>query len=142
MSAFITFGWAIFVAIAPVPTPVTESSPVENPGTLAFITFYTCVHHPANAMTTTPGSCRQTADGSDPMLPGLACPDRTWLGRRVEIPGYGLLRCDDVPNRRVIKGLLHFDVRLVGSDAYTRALELGALEMVVYPVQEPAYDHP
>lgn len=137
MTAFILFGWAAFIAVAP--PPVAESSPPENSGTLAFVTHYTCEYHPRNVMATTPGSCIATADGSDPHAPGVACPDRSWLGRWVEIPGYGLLRCDDVPYHAQIYGLPHFDIRLVGEGAFPRALQLGAGAMTVHPIQEPPH---
>jgi len=142
MSAFIVWGWAVFLAITPIPAPVADSSLTETPGIVAFVTHYTCEYHGRNSMATTPGSCLHTADGSNPFLPGLACPDRSWLGRWVEIPGYGLLRCDDVPYLSEIYGLPHFDVRLVGEGAFLRAEQLGAGEMTIYPVQESPHALP
>lgn len=99
-------------------------------------TGYTCSPHPHNAMSNTPGMCIRTYTGTDPHQPGVACPEN-YLGRRFYIPGYGILRCDDVPYHRTHSGLPHFDIRIVGANGYERAMAVSIGPMTIYLLPLP-----
>jgi hypothetical protein len=116
------------VAIVPTPMEVTA-------------TGYTCSYHPSNAMATTPGMCIETFTGTSPLLPGVACPEQ-FLGRWFWIPGHGRLKCDDVPYHRTMNGLYHFDIRIVGSDGYNRAMAVSIGPMLIYLLLERAGQQP
>jgi hypothetical protein len=130
----VLMGWAAYIQgsnVAPIqtltvaPTAVVEVA--SGRAVDAFITHYTCEDDPENPMSNAEGMCVVTADGTSPFVPGVACP-RAWTdaGVEVEVPGYGLLRCDDTGRYDYIDGLPHLDVRLVGEGAFDRALREGS----------------
>lgn len=123
MSALVAFVWlgsAAWIGFAPAPVevvPVVEAQPVTA-------TFYSCENVAANPM----APCNLTRDGSDPTTPGMACPV-AWLGRVYEVPGYGLLGCDDTGRHDIIHGLPHIDIRV---PTLREAINGGIQEMRIY----------
>jgi hypothetical protein len=55
--------------------------------------------------------CALTRDGTNPALPGMACP-LSWLGRVYQVPEFGALRCDDTGAHDYLRGLPHVDIRV------------------------------
>jgi hypothetical protein len=59
---------------------------------------------------------------------GLACPAE-WRNRLIEVPGYGVRRCDDTPARGYINGLPHVDLRV---SSFAEARRIGIQRMTIY----------
>ncbi len=101
-------------------------------------TAYTCERNPQNPMSA-PGMCQHLANGStDVMSAGIACP-RSWLGQAFDVPGFGVLVCDDTPARETLYGLPHVDIRLPTLQA---ARVWGIRTITIYPMETPTYATP
>lgn len=83
---------ALLLAILSLPPSIAAAVPPSVP---VYLTAYTCVHHPNNAMTTTEGMCQATYTGGRVDIPGAACP-REMIGQMIVWNGY-VLACDDLP---------------------------------------------
>jgi hypothetical protein len=125
MTAIIFMGWAAWIGFATTPpegaqapvSPITQVSAVEtqegasgratDDATRVIATHYTCEPVAANPMF----PCALTRDGTNPALPGMACP-LSWLGRVYQVPEFGALRCDDTGAHDYLRGLPHVDIRV------------------------------
>jgi hypothetical protein len=90
-------------------------------------TFYTCQNVAANPMF----PCALTRDGTNPALPGMACP-LSWLGRVYQVPEFGALRCDDTGAHDYLRGLPHVDIRV---PTYAAAVRGGIGEREIWRVE-------
>lgn len=94
-------------------------------------TAYTCEDVPHNPMNA-PGMCVVLANGSrDVFSAGIACP-RAWMGRAYEVPGWGVLVCDDTGAHDTWHGLPHIDIRV---STYEAAREWGTRTITITPVE-------
>lgn len=94
------------------------------------LTSYTCEETPANPMY----PCGVLRWGGNVNAPGMACPFE-WRNRIFEVPGYGVLRCDDTPARGYLNGLPHIDVRV---PTVAQARRIGIRRITIYPTGQPA----
>lgn len=103
----------------PTPAPITKTTTVPTPAPRyrVYATGYSCQPHSNNPMTNSPGMCQITRWGYDPHQPGMACPVE-WAERLFDVPGFGVLRCDDTPRHGWIDGLPHIDIRMSYQDAW------------------------
>jgi hypothetical protein len=107
----------------------TRVPPLESltEGVRVVATHYTCQNVAANPM----APCGLTRDGSDPALPGMACP-LSWLGRVYRVEGFGALRCDDTGRHDYLRGLPHIDIRV---PTYAAAVEHGIQERTIWRLE-------
>jgi hypothetical protein len=144
MAAFIVLGWAAFVGMAS-PEPLQEAQSAESPivvvdtsegdnaasvtlqSVTVTATHYTCEPVAANPM----NPCGLTRDGTNPALPGMACP-LSWLGRVYQVPDFGALRCDDTGAHDYLRGLPHVDIRV---PTYAAAVRGGIQEREIWRVE-------
>jgi hypothetical protein len=144
MAAIIFMGWAAWIGFATTPpegaqgavSPViqvdaleTRVPPLESPteGVRVTATHYTCEPVAANPM----NPCGLTRDGTNPALPGMACP-LSWLGRVYQVPDFGALRCDDTGAHDYLRGLPHVDIRV---PTYAAAVRGGIGEREIWRVE-------
>lgn len=113
---------ALALALAAlVAMPQASSSAGEAYTVMA--TAYTCDPHPSN-----PFRCGVLRWGGDLNAPGMACPV-TWKNRYMEVPGYGVRRCDDTGAYDYLRGLPHIDIRVA---TYEEARAFGVRRMTIY----------
>lgn len=101
----------------------------EREGYEVIVTAYTCEATPRNPMY----PCGRLRWGGDINSPGMACP-YDWRNRVMEVPGYGIRRCDDTPAQDFMSGLPHIDLRV---PTVAEARRIGVRRMTIYP-SEPA----
>ncbi len=87
-------------------------------------TAYTCDSNPNNPMY----PCGNPRWGGDRYSVGLACP-RSWRNRYMEVPGYGVLRCDDTGAYDTWNGYPHIDIRV---RTWGEAYNMGFRRMTIY----------
>jgi hypothetical protein len=64
----------------------------------------------------------------------MACPV-AWRNRYMEVPGYGILRCDDTGRYDHWNGLPHIDIRV---SSYAQAARYGVRRITIYSASAPA----
>lgn len=97
----------------------------QTAGITVIATMYTCDNHPRNPMY----PCGPLRWGGNRNSAGMACPV-SWRNRKMEVPGYGVLRCDDTGAYDTWNGLPHIDIRV---SSYEQAAAFGFRRMVIYP---------
>jgi hypothetical protein len=119
---------ALFGVLA-VAVAFPHTSQAEAEGIVVIATAYTCEAHPRNPM----HPCGNPRWGGDRYAPGLACP-YSWRNRYMEVPGYGVLRCDDTGAHDTWNGYPHIDIRV---RTFAEADRMGFRRMTIYPVDGP-----
>ncbi|MDQ4079038.1 MAG: hypothetical protein M3220_22695 [Chloroflexota bacterium] len=92
-------------------------------------TAYSCDDDPRNPLY----PCSRLRWGGNPYGAGMACP-YWWRGRYMEVPGFGVLRCDDTGRYDMLYGLPHIDIRV---PSYRQAYNMGYRWMTIYAVDSP-----
>ncbi|MBA3532666.1 MAG: hypothetical protein H0T73_12145 [Ardenticatenales bacterium] len=114
--------------------PQRSASQTERVAYEVHATAYTCEAHPRNPM----HPCGPLRWGGNVYSAGMACPV-TWRNKVLEVPGYGVLRCDDTPRDGWIGGRAHIDIRV---STYAEARRFGVRRMVIYAMNEVAAPTP
>ncbi|HBY97492.1 MAG TPA: hypothetical protein DEP84_26720 [Chloroflexi bacterium] len=89
------------------------------------VTAYTCEENSNNPM----HPCGPLRWGGDRYGPGMACPVE-WRDRAMDVPGYGIRRCDDTPRDGYLDGLPHIDLRV---PTVAEAKRIGVRRMIIQP---------